>query len=208
MKRTLFTLLLLLALAVPSALAGIVGVSQGTAAPPATLGSFPLIPWGLDGQPDLVDTTTALGGPGGLSLLFSLPASKRTVGVSWATWSNGYTGSVYWPNGATDLLMVLSSPVDAFMFYAEPDPFAVYEITATAQDGTFITQSVDGNGGAAGFGFYGTGGDKIVSIEVSSQADFAVGEFSSTAGTGVPEPSSLLLLGFGIAGLAFWRRKK
>jgi len=208
MKRTLFTLLLLLALAVPSALAGIVGVPVGPAAPPATLGSFSLTPWGPDGLSDFVDITSITGGPGGLGLVFGALVSKRTIGDGWATWSNGYTGSVYYSNGATSLSMALTTPVDAFLFYAEPNPFSVFDIEAIAQDGTTLSMAVDGSSGAAGFGFYGDGISKIASIVVTSDVDFAVGEFYSTAGTGVPEPSSLLLLGFGIAGLAFWRRKK
>jgi len=65
---------------------------------------------------------------------------------------------VYYSNGATSLSIILPTDTAAFLFYAEPDPFQVFTIEATAQDGTVISQNVDGFAGAAGYGFYGTVG--------------------------------------------------
>jgi hypothetical protein len=206
MKRILFSLLLL-ALAVPAAQAGIIAVGTGTAAPPASIGGIPWTLWADDGLPGGYTVTPIVGGgPGGLTLGVAPPAGKAYVGIDWATWSHGYAGAIYYSMGSTSMGLALSAPVDAFLFYAEPNPFGLFDITATAQDGTVLTQTVDGASGATGFGFYGTGGSKIVSVMVTSSVDFAVGEFAT--GNKVPEPTSLLLLGLGVAGVAIWRRKK
>jgi len=92
-----------------------------------------------------------------------------------------------------------SSKLDgAFYFYAEPNPFATYDITAAASDGTTVTQAVDGNGGASGYGFCASSGASIASIAVSSSVDSAVGEFGiASSSTDTPEPSAALIAAVG-----------
>jgi hypothetical protein len=174
--------------------AAIVGVNVGTGAPPAFLGTYAISALPLDGRADFSTVSDAPGSPP-LSgdVTFSSPATLYTVGASWSTWSHGYTGRVYYP-GTTSVTLGLPASTGAFLFYAEPNPFALWDITATADDGTFITTSVDGAGGANGFGFYGTGGTSLASITVSSAVDFGVGEFY---GARVPEPATLTVLALG-----------
>ena len=149
--------------------------SPGTGAPPATLGPYPMTPLGLDAQPfGLVAGVTAPTG----DILFSPPLSHVRIGDGWATWSHGYAGDVYATLGPLSATLQLPPGTLAFYLYAEPNPFAVFTMTAVAQDGTSSGPiTVDGFAGAQYFGFYATGGDQIVSIEVSSTVDFAVGEF-------------------------------
>jgi hypothetical protein len=116
---------------------------------------------------------------------------------------------VYYSNGATSIQIDLPASIAAFDLYVEPNPFAIFDITVTAQDGTTtsLTQAVNGNAGAKYFGFYGTGGDLIDKITVSSSVDFAVGQLR--LGEPVPEPASVLgLLAIGVLGAgAAWKRK-
>jgi hypothetical protein len=209
MKRVLFAVLLL-ALAAP-AHAAIIGVGTGTGAPPATLGGYSIAQWTPPGIYGYTPVLSAGTGPGGLTAAFSGTMQGICIQCGdWASWSHGFQGQGYYSGGATSVSMTLSAPVSAFLFYAEPNPFSVFRMTATAQDGTSLTLDVDGAAGAKGFGFYGTGGSMITGITFDGGgADFALAEFGSNTGTipGVPDPgSSLLLLGLGLAGLA-WRKR-
>ena len=111
-------------------------------------------------------------------MTFSPSLYHLGVGNGWATWSNGYAGDVYATLGALSATITLPPDTSAFYFYAEPNPFAVFSITAVAQDGTSSGPiPVYGLAGAQYFGFYGTGSARIASITISSDVDFAIGEF-------------------------------
>ncbi len=168
----------------PVALATQTGIvfdsSPGTGAPPSTLGSATMTPFSPDSQPSGLVTSVA--GPTG-QVSFAEPMNHTMIGQQWATWSNGYAGDVYTTNGATTAALTLPAGTQAFYFYAEPDPFATFSITATAQDGsTSGPIAVDGYAGARYFGFYSTGSTPLASITVSSAVDFAIGEFGVSTG--------------------------
>jgi hypothetical protein len=144
----------------------------------------------------------------GKSVLFSTPLSHRRIGSGWATWSHGYTGDVYYTNGATSVTMTFSqSDISGFYFYVESNPFGPFTATVSAVGTGGATATAtgtgDGGSGATGFAISATGGTKIVSITVSMGPDFAIGEFG-WAKT-VPAPGALAL--FGLAGLAGRRRR-
>ena len=131
--------------------------SPGTAAPPATLGPYTMTPFADDTRP-VFDDVSSVPAPTGGVVGFSPDLNHREIGNGWATWSHGYTGDVYYTNGATSATMTLPAGTKAFYFYAEPNPFAVFEITATTNSGTTSGPiPVDGAGGATYFGFYTTG---------------------------------------------------
>jgi hypothetical protein len=109
---------------------------------------------------------------------FSPLLTNFEIGSGWATWSHGYTGDVYYTNGGMSVTLTMPAQTRAFYFYAEPNPFADFIFTATAQDGTTSGPIVvNGNAAAKYFGFFATGADLIASITVGSTIDFAVGEF-------------------------------
>jgi lysophospholipase L1-like esterase len=150
--------------------------SPGTGPPTTTLGPYTMTPLPLDPQP-LFQTVGGVAGPSG-SLAFSPSLEHLRVTQGWATWSHGYLGDVYWTRGALTATVTLPPNTSAFYLYAEPNPFAVFTITATAQDGTTSGPiAVNGLAGARYFGFYGTGGERIASVTVTSNVDFAIGEF-------------------------------
>jgi len=188
-------------------------ISLGTDAPPAlvpagTSAGWPITYAPLDPRPLFSDVTRA-----DVALdcfvAFSTPMSHRRIGDGWATWSHGYTGDVYYSNGATTVTMALHSdmPVDYFGFSAEPNPFGVFSMTAVGMDtgggSASLTQSVEGSAGATGWGFYTTGGTSIVSVELSSDVDFAIGEFGMHK---IPAPGSIAMLG--LAGVSAFRRRR
>ena len=153
--------------------------SPGTGPPPATLGPYTMTAFGPDPQPvNQGPVVTSVNDPAG-TVSFSPPLTHSTVGNGWTTWSHGYTGDVYWTTGST-ITMTLPAGTRAFYFYAEPNTFDVFEVTATAQDGTTSGPiQVQGNSGATYFGFYSTGTPNIESITVTTTdtTGLAVGEF-------------------------------
>jgi hypothetical protein len=178
--------------------ANIIGQDLGTVSPPSALGGWSLASFPADGS-SLESTVSSVTGPGGVSVDFSNPLTHQQVGAGWGTWSHGYNGDVYW-TGADQSSVTISLPTStrAFSFYAEPDQWDTFNITATDSTGKSVSVAVAGNGGANGFGFYTDAADSIVSITVTTtDTDFALGEFGiATASTGVPEGGSTLCYAF------------
>lgn len=207
--RSTVTLLSLVVLATTAAAPGaITGLAGGTAAPGATLGPYAMTPFDADGRP-LFSSVTSVNSPLGGDVDFSSPLEHYRIGSGWATWSHGYLGDVYYTNGVSNVTLFLPDYTAAFYFYAEPNPFAQYTIVATAQDGTQIVQGVNGNAGAAYYGFYGTTGSYITSIAVNTPQPiaFAIGEFG-IAGAVVPAPAGILLAVLGAGLVGHLRRRK
>jgi hypothetical protein len=201
-QNTLLVILLLGTVGVASA--GIVfDGSPGTAAPPPTLGPYTMTQFGPDPQP-VPTEVSSVPSPFGI-LGFTGPVDHLKVGLGWATWSHGYTGDVYWTRTNTSLTLTMPPDTGAFYFYAEPTLYQTFSITATADDGTTSGPiPVEGFAGAQYFGFYGTSGSNIVSIDVTSSSDFAVGEFGiASPPTDIPEFASVAIPVASILGLLF-----
>jgi hypothetical protein len=175
-----------------------------TAAAPATLGQYTMTAFGDDARPSgmVSDVASPLGGV----VAFSPDLFHTEIGAGWATWSHSYTGDVYTTGGST-LTLTLPSGTGAFYFFAEPNVFDVFSITAVADDGSGSTQFVQGLSGARFFGVYSTDFASIDHIDITVDADalgFAVGEFGAAP---VPEPTTLLLMGAGLLATRMRRRK-
>jgi hypothetical protein len=142
----------------------------------------------------------------------------RTAPTTWATWSHGATPRVYFSgNSSTAVInnsetLTLPAGTGAFQFWAEPNILSTFTVTATANDGTTLMESINGNGGASGFGFFADPGQSILSITVSAPSaalGFGLAEFAISRT--IPEPSTLALFGVGMAsvlGYVARRRKK
>ncbi len=165
--------------------AGVIATpGPGTGAPPAVLGGHAMTAFPADGRPLLQDVSD-VSAPGGGVVGFSPSLNHRQIGSGWSTWSHGYTGDVYYTNGASAATLTLPANTYAFYFYAEPNDFGAWTITATTANGAHLTKSVVGLSGAQFFGFYGTDGDTLSTIAITADGGangFAIGEFGIARG--------------------------
>jgi hypothetical protein len=175
--------------AMPAMAASVSDTSPGTAAPPPTLGPYDMTPFADDNRA-VFGRVTDVPAPGGGVLQFDRSLLHLEVGNGWSTWSHGYSGDVYADSGITQLVMTLPENTRAFYFYAQPNRFATFNVTATASDGTTSgPMPVSGIGGAQYFGFYTTDGSSLTTIQVDVDAGangFAVGEFGIAYDTTAP----------------------
>ncbi len=194
----------------------IIGTPLGIGVPPPTLGGYTVTAFPDDTRPIIADVNSVASPLGG-DVTFNHSLSHREIGSGWVTWSHGYTDDVYYDTG-TSVTIGLPADTIAFYFYAEPNDWGTYNITATAGDAV-LSFSVSGNAGAWGYGFHGTDGMYLTSIVVTADAEasgFAIGEFGIAKYVGgpdtepnpVPAPGTLALFGLGLAGLGFARRRK
>lgn len=175
------------------------GENLGTSAPTMTMGGIQMTPFLLDSRPIFSDVNTVESPLGG-SLGFDMNVSHRVIGNGWATWSHGYSGSVY-ATTSNSLTILLPADTVAFHFYAEPQNWGVFNMSATASNGSgsaTMSFAVNGFAGAHGFGFWTPSGTiTSITITCADTGGFAVGEF----GIAVPAPGSAVLLAvFGAAG--------
>jgi hypothetical protein len=164
--------------------AGIVFVgSPATGPAPATLGPYAMHQFAPD--PQEFEEVQGVDGPTG-RLNFSIPLLHLLAPEEsgWRTWSNGYVGDVYASQLEPAVTLYPPAGTKAFYLYAEPDEFAIFDITVKTQDGTTSgVVPVFGEAGAAFFGFYSTGGATIQNVTVECpEDDFAVGEFGISSG--------------------------
>jgi hypothetical protein len=134
--------------------------------------------FGADSRPVLESVSSVVDPAGAIG--FSPPLTHRQVPFTWATWSHGYTGDVYSTEDELSVEITLPVGTEAFVFYAEPNTFQSFTVEAIAQDGTSSEPiDIQGNSGARYFGFYGTSGKTVASIEISASdpLGFAIGEF-------------------------------
>ena len=177
----------------------VVGFDE-TTPPPGELGGYAMLPFPPDDRP-LFEDVTSVPGPTG-DVLFDRPLNHRRVGTGWAIWGHGYDGDLYFTMGEMELALTLPLGTGAFIVYASSNCWS--DITATANDGTSLTQYTYWSEGADGWGFYTTGEPALTSISFSAEGcDFAIGEFSIAE---VPEPTGLSLLAAGGLTLLLRRR--
>lgn len=164
--------------------AGIDGLSLGTGAPPASVGTFAVTPFTSDARPTWEAVTSvpvpAMATPSG-SILFDTALTHLTIDPTslWATWSHGYTGDVYWydtfqvpqdgmsvqfiqaDTGTFKLNLTLPTGTKAFYLYVEPGAFDTFNFDvqgfgSNESQQNFMTQPIAGKNGAEGFAFFAT----------------------------------------------------
>lgn len=198
--------LILTAMAVVPCSAALHLVTGGTSAPPGTLGGYPMFAFPTNAGADKSMVSTVPFWNGGTMNLTTTPAELDHIGSSWATWSHGYSGAVYWTDGMVSDHQTLQLPanIQAFYMYIQPnyllDSFE-FMITSGGESTSMI---VNGNGGAKYVGLYSDditqslGSLTIFDMSQGNSEGFAIGEFASNVPppiSGIPEPGSMVALG-------------
>jgi hypothetical protein len=189
-----FALLAMLPLA---SQATVFGVQLGTI-PPATVGPYAMTPFNKTPQNAIADdaTVSQIPSPFGGILRFSPSATKFSVPATWNTWSDGYTGAVFY--NLTPVTLSLPPKSLAFYFFYEGASASPADVTVTTSEGATLGPiSVDPNGDAIGFAFYSDNPNvtlttiTIVSADPEGSATAEFGVSTNQIGTPVsPVPTS------------------
>jgi hypothetical protein len=137
------------------------------------------------GVADFTDVTSIPSSRG--PVLMNVAHNKRTIGSGWGTWSHGYTGEVFYSNGAIATSYRFPAGTRGVDMYVEPNPFSLQPFSARGicSDGTTTTVNFDADGtsGARHFGFFTRPGAELLQIDLSGATDYAIGEIRISACT-------------------------
>lgn len=186
----------------------LIGESEGGRAAWETLVSSPTdVPetWAVDTNPwDLnyiygagLAPGNAIGLPSGTTISFSELLYGLQVPDTWGTWPGVTAPDVLkvLHSEAQSVTATFSSPVSFFGLEMEPNTLAVFSMTLN--NGDILTQLVNGDSGAA---FFGWVGDSVVSFTMTAEdpAGFAFGRMVEGSApppvNGVPDGGSLGLV--------------
>jgi len=152
-----------------------------------------------------------------LTVSFSSQMQALSVpGGGWATWSlppfsESATPRVLYTRGLSTVDLTFDTPLLTFGVEMEPNSFSTFPMLATFFDGAAVvgTIPIDITGAAGARLFAGATTDqqftRVRLTAPTSAGGFAIAQVRYAP---IPEPSTLLLLGFGLLGLGLYGRKR
>ena len=161
---------------------------------------------GLDGS-----LINSLADPFGGTIGFSTPVEIRTGNVTWNPWRSGSNAPVLWSGmGQNSVTLTFDHSPIAFGMYAMPNLLSSpFDVTLGLEDGSELTQTIDGLDGPSFFGFRNGVGVDWMTISVDEPTyGLGFGEMVMAAESAptVPEPATLLLFGLGLVGAGAVRK--
>ncbi len=119
----------------------------------------------------------------------------------------------YEDNGFSSLTITFNNGTAAFGFnWGAAEPWAAWELTAFDASDTLLESYILPSTGPSNAGeFFGIAADNISYATLSWGGEYDwifIDNMTYATNAPVPEPSTILLLGGGLAGLAFYRRKR
>jgi hypothetical protein len=170
---------LALAAAASAAAAGAIGFygKPGTGKPPAKLHGRRMKTFSADTRAVGTSVTTVAGPTG--KLTFTASALVEQVGNGWNTWSNGYTGNVYFFQTKA-VTIKLPPKTTALYLYVEPNKYVEHHVVVKAGSTSSGATTVLGDAGAKYFGFYvkTKGSIKTITVKCDDGTGFGIGELA------------------------------
>jgi hypothetical protein len=154
---------------------------------------------------------SSLADPFGGMINLSSPAEVRLGNISWNPWRSGSNEKVLWTGlGVPSITLDFDNAPVAWGMWAMPNLLSgPFNVTLGLANGSSLTQLIDGIEGPNFFGF--TEGADVDWMTISvDETTFGLGfgEMVMSNQPVIPEPTTMILFGLGLAGVAVRNRFK